>query len=741
MSINRECRGGRDASVQHHKHPYSHKTTKMAAHQAPSLNHLAPNGEATPKEATPNGTPALAAGASHTLADHASSYAKRKDKQVMTVEEHGEEVQPIIVNMAKARGTARVHLLAVGVLLSVVAITSKQLINYMRNIWKVRGTLETNQYADKRFVIEFSEEGDLEHVICGGPWRYKDDDVLVRKLKEGEDPETAQFDDVPIWVQYKGIPFYLLMKALARDLGRRTGEFICIDNNARGDICDKILRARVLMPLGRPLLRGIPIEDEFTMRRSWFLPEHIGQERRTPSHSLPWRSSWEAGAGKMRTSETRHTAIVSHVVKRVEMLSMQDNEAANKNTTRTLMINDATANANTLTKNSNDNSLAKIVINSHTSSDSSSTPGLEPPEPLGASHVASDAVHTATLLPPTSPNTNNDNNTAKTKPEQDSAMKDSGKTAVSVANAPTSDRGFWKRRPIQDIKASIQGPGERATQGFTLGAMRQREEDNTDLSPVQRKKIVMQVPSMVDCLGEEGLRKLIELEDTSNTRTSFDVAGLVDPSAKNEPNNMRHSNTGCTNDAPLKTNDSMCSEDVSYRKEQYKMVRWAKPDNGGIKINVDARFWPKSKESTAGVVVRDHLGSVILAASLVGNNCFGAEEAEAKAICEGLKLAVEHNLNPNTLESDCVVAVTAINSSTQSSSRIWHIYKDISMLRNVLPNCAITNVGRSCNGAAHDLARLARKNGCSNVWLSPVPASIREMCNQDSVTDTLRRAD
>jgi hypothetical protein len=86
------------------------------------------------------------------------------------VEEHGEEVQPIAVNMAKARGTARVRLLVVGVLLSVVATTSKQLINYMRNIWKVRGTLETNQYADRRFVIEFSEEGDLEHVICGGPW-------------------------------------------------------------------------------------------------------------------------------------------------------------------------------------------------------------------------------------------------------------------------------------------------------------------------------------------------------------------------------------------------------------------------------------------------------------------------------------------------------------------------------------------------------------------------------------------
>jgi hypothetical protein len=246
--------------------------------------------------------------------------------------------------------------LSVGVFLSVIAITSKQLMGYMRNIWKVRGNMNTNQFADKHFLIEFSEEGDFEHVTSGGPWSYKDDAVLVRKLEEGEDPETAQFEAVPIWVQYKRIPFYLLTKKLARDLAARTGEYICIDNNARGDLNDKILRARVWMPIGRPLLRGIPIEDEFTDEevmvslryerlpnfclfcglvghskqncdrpempkpirykptlcapptschdlRSWPLPEKLGERRRTPNYSLPWRSGWENDAEKKKGSE------------------------------------------------------------------------------------------------------------------------------------------------------------------------------------------------------------------------------------------------------------------------------------------------------------------------------------------------------------------------------------------------------------------------------------------------------
>ncbi|KAK1650843.1 hypothetical protein QYE76_068648 [Lolium multiflorum] len=134
-----------------------------------------PHSEINPEETMLNknrGSSVAAAGkdgASTTLMIRASSSGQRKDKQIMNTEEAEANVRPIIVNMVKARGLALVRLLAVGVFLSVIAITSKQMIGYMRNIWKVRGNMETNQFADKRFLIEFSEEGDFEHVICGSP--------------------------------------------------------------------------------------------------------------------------------------------------------------------------------------------------------------------------------------------------------------------------------------------------------------------------------------------------------------------------------------------------------------------------------------------------------------------------------------------------------------------------------------------------------------------------------------------
>ncbi|KAM0891994.1 hypothetical protein ACQ4PT_026047 [Festuca glaucescens] len=163
--------------------------------------------------------------------------------------------------MAKARGAVRRRFLAVGVFLSVMAITSKNLVDSMCKIWKIRGHLDSNQLPDRRFVLEFSEEGDFTHVTEGGPWRYREDAVLVNVLKEGDDPETVQFTTVPICIQFKNIPFYLLSKELARDLGSRIGSLICIDNDSRGDICNKIIRARVHLPIDQALQRWIPIID------------------------------------------------------------------------------------------------------------------------------------------------------------------------------------------------------------------------------------------------------------------------------------------------------------------------------------------------------------------------------------------------------------------------------------------------------------------------------------------------
>ncbi|KAM0925402.1 hypothetical protein ACQ4PT_004208 [Festuca glaucescens] len=466
---------------------------------------------------------------------------------------------PIVINLTRARAMAGVRLLAVGVFLSVITITSKQLISYMRNIWKVRGTIETNQYADRRFIIEFSEEGDFEHVTSGGPWRYRDDAVLVRKLEEGEDPETAQFWEIPIWVQYKGVPFYLLSKALARNLARRTGGYICIDNNARGDICDKILRARVWLPIARPLRKVIMIEDEVSdaevevsLRyerlpnfclfcgiighhkqnctspetpkrsrysasigvpptshgdlRSWPMPEKIGDPKKTRFTST-WRAEREGRSREDRNLVTRITTIVSQVAKGVEQLSMEDKRGKNKIVNNKLMIANTTSTA----------PLPKIATNNECTSpqnaiitvaptgevDKTTDDGKAQDENNPASTTSSSASFQILL----DGNTTGPATTTATTPPQNA--EDAEISGLRTNGTKEGKKNTWKRM----LRNEERGDNTLTTRALNLGAPRKRnmlEEDEEDR--LHGTKRFFQVPSLEECLGKENLQRIREEE-------------------------------------------------------------------------------------------------------------------------------------------------------------------------------------------------------------------------------------
>lgn len=197
------------------------------------------------------------------------SFRKRAGKAIAGSSSEAKNI--VIVNMAEARQAMRARFLAVGLFLSVLLANSQQVIEHMRRVWKIRGTMEANPLeagaGQRKFILEFSEEGDRNHVVRGGPWQYKGDAFIVEGLEVGADPATALFTHIPMWVQFRNIPFYLLTKKLARELGDQVGTLIKIDNNARGNICDKFLRARIQLPLFLALQKEITLMDELTDER------------------------------------------------------------------------------------------------------------------------------------------------------------------------------------------------------------------------------------------------------------------------------------------------------------------------------------------------------------------------------------------------------------------------------------------------------------------------------------------
>ena len=227
----------------------------------------------------------------------------------------------------------------------------------------------------REFVLAFSEEGDWKHSIFAGPWQYKMDAFLVESFAEGDDPSSVPFTHVPMWTQFRKIPFYLLSKKLAFDLGECIGSTMIVDSNARGSISDKFVRTRVKLPLYRPLRKELSLVDEITgeevvvqiryerlpkfclfcgfighkearcdmpmterrimfdlklrvlpvyfeFPHTWFLPDAMGQDSVQLPPSRPWRAPTPANQEQKQDGSGKGN--VEQVVAEVEKLSVGD---------------------------------------------------------------------------------------------------------------------------------------------------------------------------------------------------------------------------------------------------------------------------------------------------------------------------------------------------------------------------------------------------------------------------------
>jgi hypothetical protein len=297
------------------------------------------------------------------------------------------------------------------------------------------------------------------------------------------------FSTIPIWAQFRNIPFYLLSKELARDLGKKIGSFICIDNDSRGDICDKIIRARARVDINQPLLRWTPLLDEITNEvvivsicyerlpkfclacgiighgvdacslpaperknmysedlgvppthvkdvRRWFLPETTGKPQRPRTPALQWRV--HAAPARMAAAENgRQQASVDHVAEKVGSLSVHETLPEKKNE-------------------------------------------------VGATSPSASVA--PTQLPP-----------------GEKAMV----AAADITTLPRKKREpRWKRKVRGTKEAQSELANTLTTYAPRMGARRARSADEyIELAPPS-KKTIFKVPTLEECLGKDTLRQL-----------------------------------------------------------------------------------------------------------------------------------------------------------------------------------------------------------------------------------------
>ncbi|XP_073351829.1 uncharacterized protein [Aegilops tauschii subsp. strangulata] len=158
---------------------------------------------------------------------------------------------------------------------------------------------------------------------------------------------------------------------------------------------------------------------------------------------------------------------------------------------------------------------------------------------------------------------------------------------------------------------------------------------------------------------------------------------------------------------------------------------WTPPVAGCVKLNVDGSFQPTDGTAGAGMILRDHLGAVMLAAIRGLGNCADALEAELAAIHEGITLSLNWTELDILVETDSADAVQLISAAGKDRSAHTHNVMEIRSILSQERRIQIMKIKRNVNVASHTLAHMGRTQQRTACWLRSPPDEIASIVAAD----------
>jgi hypothetical protein len=156
--------------------------------------------------------------------------------------------------------------------------------------------------------------------------------------------------------------------------------------------------------------------------------------------------------------------------------------------------------------------------------------------------------------------------------------------------------------------------------------------------------------------------------------------------------------------------------------------KWTPSPDGWLMFNVDATTFKEPSRIGVGVVIRNHVGDFKMAFCKKIHRVEDPDLAEALAVRCAVVFAKEHNLRNIIVALDCQNIIKKLQSPKLDRSQVGTIVCDVKNLVTETP-FSFMYTRRSCNEAAHVLARLADQF-CDKVWCDEAPDVIRAiLCN------------
>ncbi|KAL5744532.1 hypothetical protein ACOSQ2_027648 [Xanthoceras sorbifolium] len=123
-----------------------------------------------------------------------------------------------------------------------------------------------------------------------------------------------------------------------------------------------------------------------------------------------------------------------------------------------------------------------------------------------------------------------------------------------------------------------------------------------------------------------------------------------------------------------------------------------------------------------GLICRDDSGKIVADKSLLCAGIVSVIVAEVRAVLEGILLGLELNLFPLFLESDSLSVVQLCKEELLSKADVSVLIHDIHVRVANRDDIFLSFIPRTCNSAAHCLAKRALTAELSEFWDDHFPA-------------------
>jgi ribonuclease HI len=158
---------------------------------------------------------------------------------------------------------------------------------------------------------------------------------------------------------------------------------------------------------------------------------------------------------------------------------------------------------------------------------------------------------------------------------------------------------------------------------------------------------------------------------------------------------------------------------------------WRKPEDGSLKINVDASSRESDNSGATGLIVRNSKGAMIQAQVTWTEYAASPLIMEARAILEGIRLSIDRGYQSIEVESDAQEVIKLLNDQGDRRSCIASIQQEIVELIGYFSKLKLSFVGRNANKAAHLCANRASSSTRRCLWINYNPRFLSDVLAKD----------